>query len=202
MVKGIRLHCHCHWGLPLSSTTFVHTRVYQLRYILKYSIYIIQFSIFISVEWMWIMGSEYKFFKVVVCASSVWFDSILFNLYYTVHCQPATILTFSFVAKWRNQRDRAPGSVHYLGQLNFEKIEAMWHILLIFLDGILAQKMLIYIAADTLYWLHLYTIQHLLDTRVARTRRRVPNVGCLIFLFLYTLVNNFVTEVDSYHQGW
>ena len=112
MVKGIRLHCHCHWGLPLSSTTFVHTRVYQLQYILKYSIYIIQFSIFISVEWMWIMGSEYKFFKVVVCASSVWFDSILFNLYYTVHGQPAMILTFGFVAKWWNQRDGAPDYLH------------------------------------------------------------------------------------------
>ena len=41
--------------------------------------------------------------------------------------------------------------MHYLGRLNFEKIEVMWHVLLIFLDGILAQKMLIYIAADTLY---------------------------------------------------
>jgi hypothetical protein len=40
---------------------------------------------------------------------------------------------------------------HYLGRLNFEKIKVMWRILLIFLDGILAQKTLIYIAADTLY---------------------------------------------------
>jgi hypothetical protein len=39
--------------------------------------------------------------------------------------------------------------MHYLGRPNFEKIEVMWQVLLIFLDGILAQKMLIYIAADT-----------------------------------------------------
>ena len=97
----------------------IRIRVYQLRYISKCSIYIIQFSIFISVEWMWIMGSEYKFFKVVVCASSVWFDSILFNLYYTVHGQPATILTFCFVAKWRDQRDGAPGSL--LRAIEFRK---------------------------------------------------------------------------------
>jgi hypothetical protein len=32
----------------------------------------------------------------------------------------------------------------------FEKIEVMWRVLLIFLDGIFAQKTLIYIAADTL----------------------------------------------------
>jgi hypothetical protein len=52
-----------------------------------------------------------------------------------------------FVAKWWNQRDGAPGSVHDLGD---KKIEVMWHVFLIFLDGILAQKMLIYITADTL----------------------------------------------------
>ena len=71
-------------------------RVYQLRYKSK-------FSIFMSVEWMWstwIMGSESKFFKVVVCASSIWFDNILFNLYYTVHSQPAKIITFSSASYW------------------------------------------------------------------------------------------------------
>ena len=136
-------------------------RVYQLQYKSKFSIYIMQFSIFMSVEWMWstrIMGSGSKIFKVVVCASSVWFDNILFNLYYTVYMVNLQRLLLSllpvigFVAKRQNQRDRAPGSVHDLGWSNFEKIEVMWRVLLIFLDGILAQKKSIYIAADTLYF--------------------------------------------------
>jgi len=56
------------------------------------------------------LGSESKIFKVVVCASSVWFDNILFNLYYTVYMVNLQQLLLSllpvigFVAKWQNQR--------------------------------------------------------------------------------------------------
>ena len=68
-------------------------------------------------------------------------------LLYTLHGQPATIL----IAKWQNQRDGALGSVHYLGDRILKKLRSCtWRVVLIFLDGILAQKTLRYIAADTL----------------------------------------------------
>jgi hypothetical protein len=81
----------------------------------------------------------------------LWVVDLLVAGYSEAQVRNRPALWSSFVAKWQNQRDGAPGSMHYLGQLNFEKIEVMWRELLIILDGILAQKMLIYIAANTLY---------------------------------------------------
>jgi hypothetical protein len=52
-----------------------------------------------------------------------------------------------FVAKC--QRD---GGTRVHARLRVEKIEVMWHVLLIFLNGFFAQKTMIFITADTLYY--------------------------------------------------
>ena len=136
-------------------------RVYQLQYISKCSIYIMQFSIFISVEWMcrtWIMGSDswVQIFQGggLCMIRLIW----QYSIQPLLHCTWSTCNDsyFRFCSKWWNQRDGAPESMHYLGRSNFEKIEVMWRVLLIFLDGILAQKTLIYIAADTLYYCEVF----------------------------------------------
>ncbi|EAU85806.2 hypothetical protein CC1G_05023 [Coprinopsis cinerea okayama7 len=45
-------------------------------------------------------------------------------------------------------------------------------------------------------------IENLLSAKVPGTRRRVPGLGRLSFTILYLLMDEFISEVDSHHDGW